>query len=197
MKKITELPTIYIFLAYTILFFTLEYQITLKFGAIAFENDNVNFDLTFNGFLVFNFVITLIGTLFKCLLLSTLTYTIIYIRKINIYFSNIFKVFLIGEFVFLISSFTTFIEYFGKNDYSRADIIQSNHFFELGNLFNWFSDIEIIRNFDILNILYFFIVVVLFSEITNTSNKKIVEIVFWVLVPIFITKQLFYLFLNI
>lgn len=195
-NKLLKVPTLVYILLFAVIFFITNYITTISFGKVAFANDNVTFDIPFGGFIVFNFLFNFIGTVISWVVLSAVLYAAFYITKVKTNYNNLFKVVLLGEFIFFIEPFNTIVEFLGRNDYVRAGVTKSLHFFELSNLLSWFKDIPILNSFDVLNILYFLLVVYLISVAAKIPNRKAFGIASWVFIPIFLIKQLFWMFMS-
>lgn len=187
---------IYLFL-FGALFFTTGYFTTVYFGRIAFENDNVVFNITLGGYTLANFLFRLVGIAIKWIVLSALLYGGIYMSKADASYGSSFKIVLLGEFIFLIAPIITIIEFFNRTDYVRNDVSKSLHFFDLENVIPWFNDVPILDTFNVLNILYFLVVVYLITAVSRISTSKAFGIASWVFIPIYLLKQLFWAYFSI
>lgn len=196
-SRIISIHTLVYLLLFGALFFITGYFTTVYFGRIAFENDNVVFDITLGGYTLASFLFNLIGLAIKWIVLSALLYGGFYILKADADYGSSFKIVLLGEFIFLIAPIITITEFFNRTDFIRNDVSKSLHFFDFENILPWFNDVPILDTFNVLNILYFLVVVYLITVVSRISTSKAFGIASWVFIPIYLLKQLFWAYFSL
>lgn len=179
-----------LFVLFALSYFIVNYLMYFQLGKLAYKNDGDIFDITFKSFFYFNFLYNFIGITFKWILFSVLFYSVSKCFDIEISLGLSIKTCIVSEFVFLLVQVNTLFFFYGKNEFGREDIINSNNFFNISNLAHNFESTSVIGSFNLLNLLYLFVATLLISKYAKIKEFKVLLISLLVFVPPFIIKLL-------
>lgn len=180
----------FLVLLFALLFWVLNYLLYFEVGQQAYTNDDLPFRVTLRSFFVFNFLYNLTLKAFKWLLFALLLYIGLKRIKNSTGFIHSLCIYVAAEFVFLIPTINTLINFWGKSGYGVEAVKESAGVFKIGSIFSFLSNVPVISSISILNFLYFIVVALLISKYANLGDKKALILTTTVLIPPYIIRML-------
>lgn len=182
----SKLFLIFLVLLFALLFGVLNYFLYFEIGQQAYTNDDLPFGVTFRSFFVFNFLYNLTIKIIKWFLFALLLFGGLKILKNSAMFIHSLCICVIAEFVFLIPTINTLINFWGRSGYGVEAVRESSRTFQIGNIFSEFNDVPVFSSISILTFLYYFLVALLISGYANLSQKKALILTSSVFIPPYI-----------
>lgn len=190
LKKKLALKNLIIVLIYAGLLLGLNYTLNITFLQRASIYDGTSFNIAFKGFLVFNFAFNILITIVKWLFLSILLYSVFKVLNADAGLGAAFNICVLSEFIFFLTSINTVVTFWNRFNFGRDDVIKENNYFRLDSVFQGMEGITLLGNINLLNILYFFIAILLISHFTKFSEQRSAYIATIVFVLPWLLKQL-------